>query len=156
MNKIILILLMPLLIVLASCEHSKKPKDETLDTDMVSNPATAASKDSVKNIPIFKFAEESFDFGRIKEGQKVHHTFKFKNVGTTDLVISNAHASCGCTIPTYSSKPVAPNEDGIIEVTFNSTGKSGSNHKTVTVIANTIPNSHTLTITGDVKAEGTN
>ncbi len=153
MNRILLIVCLPLFCLLFSCERSKKPTDDGLNSDLVKNPITASSRDTSKKIPIFKFYEETFDFGHIKEGQKVHHTFKFKNVGNADLVISNAHGSCGCTIPEYASKPVAPNEEGSIEVTFNSQGKLGANHKTVTLIANTIPNTKILSITGDVKAE---
>ena len=154
MKRIVLILFSPLLMMLFACEHSKKVKDDSLDPGIVNNPVTANNTDTSKKFPIFKFSEESFDFGTIKEGQKVHHTFKFRNVGNANLIISNAHGSCGCTIPTFSSAPVAPNEEGVIEVTFNSEGKSGENRKTVTIISNTIPNSHVLEIKGFVKAKG--
>ena len=153
MKRIVLIVMTPLIVMLFACEHSKKVKDNTLDSDIVNNPVTANNTDTSKKFPIFKFVEESFNFGNIKEGQKVHHTFKFKNVGNADLIISNAHGSCGCTIPTFSSAPVAPNDEGMIEVTFNSEGKSGDNRKTVTIISNTVPNSHVLEIKGYVKAK---
>jgi hypothetical protein len=153
MKRIVLIVMTPLIVMLFACEHSKKVKDNTLDSDIVNNPVTANNADTSKKFPIFKFVEESFNFGNIKEGQKVHHTFKFKNVGNADLIISNAHGSCGCTIPTFSSAPVAPNDEGMIEVTFNSEGKSGDNRKTVTIISNTVPNSHVLEIKGYVKAK---
>jgi hypothetical protein len=151
MKRTLLIVIAPLIMMLFACEHSKKVKDNSLDPDIVNNPVTANNTDTSKKFPVFKFYEESFDFGRILEGQKVHHTFKFKNIGNENLIISNAHGSCGCTIPTFSSAPVAPNEEGMIEVTFNSQGKSGDNRKTVTIISNTIPNSHVLEIKGYVK-----
>jgi len=136
--------------LLIACKQKPKSKEDGINSDIVNNPNSANSKDSNKNVPIFKFNEESFSFGTIKEGAKVHHTFKFKNVGNADLVISNAHGSCGCTIPAYSSKPVPPGGDGEIEVSFNSSGKGGVQDKTVTIIANTIPNSHTIHIMGEV------
>ena len=154
MKRIVFLFSFILIMVSVSCQKSKKAKDDSLNPDLVNNPISATSADTSKKLPIFKFAEEAFDFGRIKEGQKVHHTFKFKNVGNADLIISNAHGSCGCTIPEYSSKPVPPNGEGEIELTFNSTGKAGANHKTVTLMANTMPNTHILNIMGEVKAEG--
>ena len=150
MRKGIYILIPIMFALLMSCNQKPKSKEEGLNSDIVNNPNSANSKDSNKNVPIFKFSEESYNFGTIKEGAKVHHTFKFINVGNAELVISNAHGSCGCTIPTYSEKPVPPGGDGEIEVSFNSSGKGGVQDKTVTIIANTIPNSHTIHIMGEV------
>lgn len=150
MKKVIYLLIPIIAFLLIACNSKQKSKEDGLNSDIVNNPNSANSKDTNKNVPIFKFSEESFNFGTIKEGAKVHHTFKFKNVGNADLVISNAHGSCGCTIPTFSSKPVPPGGDGEIEVSFNSTGKGGVQDKTVTIIANTIPNSHTVHIMGEV------
>ena len=44
-----------------------------------------------------KFDESSYNWGSIDEGKKMEHIFKFKNTGSNDLVISEAHGSCGCT-----------------------------------------------------------
>ena len=89
--------------------------------------------------PKFEFKETVWDFGTIEEGESVEHTFKFKNVGKGDLVISNCSASCGCTIPQWPKEPLAPGEEGSIKVVFNSAGKSGVQTKDVTILANTIP-----------------
>src|ERR1035438_7824800 len=134
MKKGVYILFPIIVVLLIACNSKPKSKENGLNSDIVNNPNSANSKDSNKNVPIFKFSEESFSFGTIKEGAKVHHTFKFKNVGNGELVISNAHGSCGCTIPTFSSKPVPPGGDGEIEVSFNSSGKGGVQDKTVTII----------------------
>jgi len=42
--------------------------------------------------PVMTFEETEYDFGDIKQGDKVEHTFKFKNTGEADLLISNARA----------------------------------------------------------------
>ena len=127
-------------------------KDNKLPTDLVNNPATA-SADSSKNkdkVPVFKFDAETHDFGSIIAGEKVLYAFRFTNVGKANLLIREAHGSCGCTIPDYPKKPVPPGQQGVINVTFNSEGKSGMQHKEVTVTANTIPNTKVLVITGEV------
>lgn len=96
--------------------------------------------------PSFEFKETSWDFGRIKEGERVEHSFKFKNVGTEELVISNVTSSCGCTAPNWPRNPIKPGEEGKIKVEFNSAGKSDLVTKDVTIFANTNPVKTTLQI----------
>ncbi|MFB1003804.1 MAG: DUF1573 domain-containing protein, partial [Bacteroidia bacterium] len=78
------------------------------------------------------FSQSKWDFGTITEGERVEHTFKFVNDGKSDLVISSATASCGCTIPNWPKEPIAPGEESEIKVEFNSTGKSDMVTKDIT------------------------
>jgi hypothetical protein len=135
-----------------ACNSSTDKKQDgpgKISTDVVNNPASAGG-DTKGNVPVFQFEQESHEFGSITQGEKISYAFKFKNTGKGDLVISSASGSCGCTIPEYSKDPIAPGKEGVINVTFNSEGKEGKQNKTVTIIANTIPNTKVLTITGDV------
>jgi len=77
------------------------------------------------------------DFGRIPEGQKLQVAFRFRNTGTMPLVIASVRPSCGCTIAEQPKEPIAPGAEGQIKATFNSEGRSGINHKTLFVTANT-------------------
>lgn len=103
------------------------------------------------NVAKMEFEEKEFDFGNIKEGDVVKHVFKFTNVGKTELVINNARGSCGCTIPSYPKEPIAVGASNEIEVQFNSKGKSGANHKVVSIIANTYPEVTTISIKANVQ-----
>lgn len=107
------------------------------------DPATAAN---------IVFAENTFDFGTLEEGEKVEHLFKFKNTGSNPLTITNAAGSCGCTVPEWPKEPIAPGGSGEIKVSFDSKGKKGKQSKTVTITANTIPSNTILTINSDVIA----
>jgi len=98
-----------------------------------------------------QFKSTKFDFGTINEGTKAKHTFEFTNVGTEPLVIQDAKASCGCTVPTFSNTPVDPGESGKIDVVFDSKGRPGKTSKNVTITANTEPIKTKLFITGEVK-----
>jgi hypothetical protein len=80
--------------------------------------------------------EQKFDFGKVKEGGKVKHAFKFKNTGQNPLMISDAFASCGCTVPSFSKEPVLPGNDGEITVEFDTKGRKGKNHKSVIIVSN--------------------
>ncbi|MEO8148044.1 MAG: DUF1573 domain-containing protein [Bacteroidia bacterium] len=132
---------------ISSC--NKKNSSNKLSPDLINNPASA-SGESKGNLPVFEWAETRFHFGDVKAGEKVTHTFKFKNIGTADLVIASVSPSCGCTVPVWSKEPVKPGDEGKIDVTFNSEGKSGMESKTIAVLANTIPSTRVLTISAEV------
>ena len=70
------------------------------------------------------------------------------------MLISSAHGSCGCTVAEYPEKPIAPGEEAVIKVKFDSNGKQGKQHKTVTLVANTVPNTKVLTLKGEVIVPG--
>ncbi len=98
-----------------------------------------------------QFAEDTYDFGKINEGTKAKHTYTFTNVGTEPLIIQDAKASCGCTVPTFSKDPVEPGATGKIDVVFDSKGRPGKTSKYVTVTANTEPVKTKIFLTGEVK-----
>lgn len=120
------------------------------NSSLVNNPISADTPTDLSQLAKMEFEEIVYDFGKLKEGDKVEHTFKFKNTGKSPLVISEAKGSCGCTVPEYPRSPIAPGETGEIKVKFDSSGKSGKQEKTVTLVANTNPNQTILRITGDV------
>lgn len=82
------------------------------------------------------FEDTLYHFGVINEGDQVTKVFKFRNEGGNPLIISNASASCGCTVPTFPKDPIAPGATGEISVTFNSNGKAGHQRKNVIVYSN--------------------
>lgn len=100
----------------------------------------------------FQFAEEEYDFGTVTEGAVVTHTFKFKNVGEVPLVIQNASASCGCTVPDYSKEPIPVGGTGEVQVKFNSANKVGIQSPTVRITANTKSPVTTVKLKGTVVA----
>jgi len=106
--------------------------------------------DIVENLAEIKFENELYDFGEITQGEKVKFTYQFTNVGESDLVISSAKGSCGCTVPDWPRKPIAPGESAEIRVVFNSEGKNGKQHKKVSVIANTQPSTTVVALTGNI------
>jgi hypothetical protein len=94
------------------------------------------SAEDLNNAPIATFEAQSFDFGDIKPGSKVEHTFTLKNTGKRNLIIRDVKSSCGCTAVSPSKNVVASDESVPLKVTFDSTGKSGRQNKTITVITN--------------------
>ena len=118
----------------------------------------AQNKHTKAETPIttIQFNKTEHDFGAIKQGKNVSYSFAFQNTGTQPLVIKSAKGSCGCTIPKYTKKPIAPGEWSEIVVKFKSANKDGSQTKTVTINANTNPNPTRLTIKANVIVRGIN
>ncbi len=114
------------------------------------NQPEAAGDVATSGVPKFQFAEETHDFGTIEEGEVVEHTFTFKNVGDAPLIIQNATASCGCTIPNPPKEPILPGKENEIKVKFDSHNKAGANNKTITITANTEPSVKLLYIKSNV------
>lgn len=82
------------------------------------------------------FTETSYNFGELKEGEKIEHTFTFENTGKSPLILSNVLTTCGCTVTKWTRSPVMAGEKGEIIVKFDSRGKEGQQTKIVTVISN--------------------
>ncbi|UOG73547.1 DUF1573 domain-containing protein [Hymenobacter tibetensis] len=101
--------------------------------------------------PQIQFDEMKYDFGTAKQGEVVKHVFKFKNVGTQPLVISNIGVSCGCTTPEWTKEPVMPGKTGSITANFNTAGKMGMQNKVLTVESNSAAGNAMVSVVGEVK-----
>lgn len=101
-----------------------------------------------------KFDKLVHNFGTFSEKDAVQKcTFTFTNVGKAPLVINQAIASCGCTVPAYTKKPIAPGEKGTITVTYNGKGRMyGHFKKTITVRTNGQPEMTRIYIEGIMAA----
>jgi hypothetical protein len=100
-----------------------------------------------------KFDKVSHDFGAFSESTPVQKcTFTFTNVGDQPLVINQAVASCGCTVPSYTKTPIKSGQKGTITVTYNGKGKfPGHFKKTVTIRTNGVPEMTRLYIEGNMQ-----
>src|ERR1035437_4646566 len=110
-------------LALFSCGGNKN--DGKISSDLVTVSETANGPVDKSQLPVIKFTEENFDFGKIIQGEKVSHTFTFKNEGKTNLIVASAKASCGCTVAQPPKEPISPGAIGKIDVVFDSNGKSG-------------------------------
>lgn len=119
-------------------------------------PAKAAEPEKKPEgpLPTFAFEEEMHDFGEIKDGDVVEHVFKFTNDGEAPLIITDAKATCGCTVPEWPREPIPVGSQGEIKVRFNSKNKSGNQTKTVTLTANTWPSTKRIKIRASVLKDG--
>lgn len=104
-----------------------------------------------ENVGVIEFENTVYDFGTVKEGAKVDHSFKFKNTGTAPIILAQVSASCGCTTPDYTKEPILPGKEGEIKVSFDSQGQVGNQQKIVTISSNAENRVTTVQIKGTVE-----
>ena len=105
--------------------------------------------------PEIKFYKTVHNFGTFSEKTPVQTAvFAFTNIGKAPLIINQAIASCGCTIPSYTKEPIMPGEKGTVKVTYNGKGKfPGHFKKSITIRTNGKVEMVRLYIEGDMKEE---
>lgn len=99
-----------------------------------------------------KFDKTTHNFGKFSEKNAVQQcTFTFTNVGDKPLVINQAVASCGCTVPKYTKQPIQPGQKGEVKVTYNGAGKfPGHFKKSITIRTNGSVEMTRLYVEGDM------
>jgi CRISPR/Cas system-associated protein Cas5 (RAMP superfamily) len=140
MNRICFFLIF--LFWLLSCSENKNQEKELKANDI--------QVGTSENLPVITFENVEYDFGKITQGEVVSVDFHFRNTGKTNLIISGASGSCGCTVPKWPKEPIAPNKTGVIQVVFDSEGKRGYQEKTITVATNCEPATILLKIKGEI------
>jgi hypothetical protein len=106
-------------------------------------PATTLKADDMA------FTDAVHDFGTVEEGPDATCVFNFVNNGKEPIIIQKASPSCGCTVPSFSSEPVAPGATGTINVAYHTKGKPTAFTKTISVVSNA--GTKVLTIKGNVE-----
>ena len=101
------------------------------------------------NAPVMQFQHDTIDYGTIPHNADGYRSFKFTNVGKEPLIISNAHGSCGCTVPTAPKEPIQPGQPSEIKVHY-ATDRVCPFIKTVTLTSNANPSTKVLVIKGNV------
>lgn len=96
----------------------------------------------------FEFNKQVHDFGTFDEGGIMEFEFEFTNTGENPITIESVRASCGCTTPFWTKKPVASGEQGTIKVQYNSKGRPGNFYKTITITSDASEPTKVLTIKG--------
>lgn len=136
------------LVVLATACKQESAADKISDADMKTIEAERAL---IGKFPKIELDKEIHDFGAITEGDVVETEFIVKNTGETDLIISDAKGSCGCTVPEPPKDPIKPGASAPIKVSFDSKNKPGEQEKTVTLTTNTENGHETFKIKAKVK-----
>lgn len=146
MKKTIALSILSLSLLTLSCNENAAKKINDKNVEMAKQ-----RDDKIKEGgPKLKFDKMEHDFGVINEGDIVETVFSFTNSGNSELIITSAKGSCGCTVPEWPKEPIMPGEAGEIKVKFNSSNKPNMQKKQVTLLTNTEQGKEILKITAEV------
>lgn len=146
MKKLVCFTMIALLLAsfsLQAQETSKKPQDVTKKEQ------SATKKGKKAKVAEITFESLEHDYGNIYKGDNGECEFVFKNTGKAPLQITNARASCGCTVPSWPREPIAPGKKSVIKVKYD-TNRLGTINKSITVTSNAVNNSVVLHIKGSI------
>ena len=90
---------------------------------------------NAQEIKITNYENNTVDYGNVNKGSNGKRIIKIQNVGDKPLIISNIKTSCGCTVPQWTTEPIAPGKKGEITVTYN-TSNVGRFSRTITISSN--------------------
>ena len=110
-----------------------------------------AMAQTAKPDDVVKFNTTKYDFGKVKQNVPAVYSFELTNTSNKQLVIENAHATCGCTVPEYQKDPILPGKTTKIKVQYNA-ANGGQFDKAVYVKFAGIDEEKSLGITGEVLA----
>jgi len=126
-------------------KRKKKPEAKKESTSVVL-PVKEEKKPTTEII----FKRNFYNFGEIVKGDTIDFKYSFTNMGTIPLIIKDATATCGCTLPEFPKEAIAPGQSGEITGMYISTNKKGPQNAMVKIVANTDPPIHKLVLEGKV------
>lgn len=83
--------------------------------------------------PKIRFEAATHDFGPMRSDEKRSFEWRYFNDGDAPLTILAMNPSCGCTASVSRDKTVPPGGSGVLTVTFDGAGQSGSIRKSLAV-----------------------
>ena len=98
-----------------------------------------------------KMDNPTYDFGDVpRKGGDLVHEFKFVNDGTAPLVIVRVITSCSCLGASFSKRPVAPADSGVIRIVYEPhKSEPGAFNKVIQVYSNSVDGRDVITVQGN-------
>lgn len=118
-----------------------------VESDLHDSKRQGISKPETTTVEVI---DSVYNFGKLKGGEIVTFSYRFRNTGENPLIITDVIASCGCTTPEKPQQPIQPRSTGVVRIAFNSDGVSGAVRKNLSVISNAEPDFPLLLLEGEV------
>ncbi len=139
----------------------ERAKYERMQKERAAGPAMQADPGAKLQI---EFGTERHDFGRLRQGDKVEHTFVMQSSGTNPLKIRQIKPSCGCTLGSvevsdaegnYSEytfgDPIEPGRQIKVNAAVDTTNKKNKVQVRIQVMSNDPVGTHALTLAAEVQ-----
>jgi hypothetical protein len=79
--------------------------------------------------PAAALDEYFWDFGTVKEGDVLNHSFIIKNNTDKMVTVKQINTSCACTTSKLSAWTIEPGKSVTVDVSFNTQGYPGEKHR---------------------------
>lgn len=71
------------------------------------------------------FVPDTIHLDRMRDGEVISSNFVLHNKSDEPIVIVGSEAACGCSQISYDAKPIMPDEERLVEFTFDSSRRIG-------------------------------
>lgn len=101
--------------------------------------------------PHLRLEETSWNFGDVpRRGGDLVHEFRFVNDGGKPLVLTRVITSCSCIRASFSKRPVAPADSGVIRIVYEPhKSEPGAFNKVIQIYSNSVDGRDILTVQGN-------
>lgn len=105
------------------------------------NPSYSADNNDYffQNPTTIQFLSDEYNFDTIPVNRTIVRSIQYVNTGKSPYFITDIKVSCGCTIPSYDNRPIAPGDTGTVKIEYNSAKKNGFNMNKLSLFGNTEP-----------------
>ena len=95
--------------------------------------------------------ETTWNFGDVpRRGGDLVHEFRFVNDGERPLVLVRVITSCSCIRASFSKRPVAPADSGVIRIVYEPhKSEPGAFNKVIQIYSNSVDGRDILTVQGN-------
>lgn len=97
-----------------------------------------------QNPTTIQFLSDEYNFDTISVNKIIERNIRYINTGKNPYFIKDIKVSCGCTIPSYDNKPIAPGDTGSVKIEYNSAKKNGFNMNKLSLYGNTEPSERSV------------
>lgn len=100
--------------------------------------------------PHLQLENPTYHFGDVpRKGGDLTHEFRFVNNGSKPLVIQRVITSCSCLKASFSKRPIAPADSGVIRIIYQPLkSEPGTFNKVIQVYSNSIDGRDVITVQG--------
>lgn len=94
------------------------------------------ARQDTANYTSIQWLDTAFDFGQVKQGEKLNFKYRCVNTGTKPLVLLEVKPGCGCTLADYSREAILPGKQGWVTASFDTKKYCDAVHKSIAVETN--------------------
>ncbi len=113
-------------LVMMGCVGAQSGDKESKDSGKLTK--VNIPKNSVRielNSTLEGFVPDTIHLDKMRDGEVISSNFVLHNKSDEPIVIVGSEAACGCSQVSYDAKPIMPDEERLVEFTFDSSRRIG-------------------------------